>query len=81
MFWCSLYSEHGLRPLGEDVLSLLGNTMSYNRNLKEFMGQSFRLVWKLQLKRVFDLRYKWKMPSWKVKGIGGIFNVMGDSFD
>ena len=36
------------------------------------------LVWKLQLKRVFGFSYKWKMSSWKVKGIGGIFNVMGD---
>ena len=28
----------------------------------------------------FNFNYKWKIPSWKVKGVGGLLNAMDDNF-
>ena len=40
-------------------------------NLAQFGNYNF--------KRVFDFSYKWKMPSWKVKGVDRVFNAMDGS--
>ena len=51
-----------------------------SRTWKGALGKCLAYLGNYNSKRAFGFSNKWKIPSWKVKGVGGLVNVLDDSF-
>ena len=51
-----------------------------SRTWKGVLGRGLVYLGNYNLKGVLGFSYKWKIHSWKVKGVGELFNVLDDSF-
>ena len=51
-----------------------------SKTWKGALGRGLAYLGNYNSKGAFGFSYKWKIPSWKVKEVGGLLNVLDDSF-